>query len=56
MKFFLLMNASPTANLRKYHSDKLMQANAPLIHQQALLAQNVRAYLEKTKQKRNKIE
>ena len=40
------------SSLRKYHSDKLMQANAPLIHQQASLAQNVRAYTEKRKQKK----
>ena len=37
-------------SLRNYHSDKLVQANAPLIHQQASLAQNVRAYPDKQKQ------
>jgi hypothetical protein len=39
-------------SLRKFHADRLMQANAPLIHQQASLAQNVRAYTDKRKQKK----
>jgi hypothetical protein len=44
------------SSLRKYHSDRLMEANAPLIHQQASLAQNVRAYTDKRKQKKEQSE
>jgi len=53
---FLENERFTNSSLRKYHSGKLMEANAPLIVQQASLAQNVRAYTDRRKQKKEEAD
>ena len=51
------MGKNPIGDITKKATKLLKkgQANAPLIHQQASLAQNVRVYLEKRKHKKGEF-